>query len=250
MSRFQGKDGMWNAKAGRNDQNVFAYGAMAKILGLDVSQYTDFYFKCVERITNDEIIINRRPGLKRPPLSHDEAMGIMSMKLDKMLYDRLKSNHWVYWGKGSSLGKNFFEKLLGALIEAMAPKIIVRGFSVTVKKPGLSDRNKWWKGKVDKNTAHFAVRLNPAQTYAIKKHYGKKYHKEEIKFYAFYKDLVLKKNPRNNQDHSTRNQMWVMAIMAKDFRYAKKLKPWISFEAYFGAEHDFTIAIKKKYGVK
>ena len=92
--------------------------------------------------------------------------------------------------------------------------------------------------------------MTPAHTYVVKKFNKKKPHKEEEKLWAFYRDNVTKTKANTHQKRSTRNLLWLLLIMNGDHGRAKKLKPWQSFEGYFGRDHDFTIAIKKKYGVK
>lgn len=250
MSKFQDKFNLWHDRECRNGEprsnNWMIYTAYAKALGLHYGDTQGYFKKCTVKLTRDNITINRHPNKKHPPLSFDECLG--AIYLDLMPYGELKANHFVYFGHGKPLGKHFFERLVLAMIEAMAPKIIVRGFSVTVKKAGIDDRNAWWKHNLQ-HVKHFAARLNPAQTYIVKKFFGKKYHNEEEKLWAFFRDSVEKKRAKSHQEHSTRNLLWLMHLMNGSEHRARKIKPWVSFEAYFGKLHPFTIAIKKKYNV-
>jgi len=41
--------------------------------------------------------------------------------------------------------------------------------------------------------------------------------------------------------------MWALLVLNGDERKAAKLKPWESFERYFGNAHPFSAAMKKRY---
>ena len=246
-SKYQDKFGLWHDKANRRSNNWMIYTAYAKALGLEYGDIQGYFDQCVVKMNRDNITINRHPNKKTPPLSFDEALGASYLGL--LSYDILKANHFVYYGHGERLDSSIFARLVLALAEAMAPRIIMRGLSITVKKPNLNDRNNWWKRKLE-NVRYFAARMTPAHTYVVKKFNKKKPHKEEEKLWAFYRDNVTKTKANTHQKRSTRNLLWLLLIMNGDHGRAKKLKPWQSFEGYFGRDHDFTIAIKKKYGVK
>ena len=240
---YQSSDGTWNDKANRECQNKFIYGAFAKALGLDVSGYRDYYMKCAVRVDRDMISINRIPNKPEPPISFEEAMGMVY--LDLLPYDALKGNHFVFIGHGQRLDSRVFEKLAKAMVEMTLAMNINLFMS---KKKKIKQRNIWWERNLQ-NVKYFAARLNPAQTYVIKKYCGRKYHTEEEKLWAFFRDAVASKRPRSHQEHSTRNLLWLMMVMNGDHARAAKLRPWESFQAYFGPEHPFTKAIKAKYGI-
>lgn len=247
----QDKFGMWHARDisdGSKDNNVFIYGLYAKFLGLDVSKYPEYYKRCAVRVSRDNIIIYRHPRQKEPVLSFDEVIGIVGLQVDPTFYDKLKGNHFVYVGHGERIDSRFFKKLVKALAEYLMPKVIVKGWTVKIKKPNLSDRNRWWRDKLE-NVAYFAARLTPAHTYIIKKFNNRNYHIEEEKLWSFYRDCIAGKKGDDKQTLSSRNLLWALHLMNGDEKRARDLKPWISFEKYFGASHDFTIAIKKKYGI-
>lgn len=247
MQGYQDSQGMWHDTNKKRSNNVFIYGLYAKLLGLDVLKYPEYYRRCKVKVSRSEITIYRHPNLKTPPLSFDECIGLIG--LDLLDYNSLKGNHFVYYGKGERLEKRFFERLVGALAEAMLPRITVKGWRVTVKKPNWKDRNSWWEKNL-KNVKHFAVRLTPAHSYIVKKYCGRSYHREEEKLWAFYRDCITKMKPKGTGDYSQKNLLWALHLMNGDAKRAKKLKPWRNFEKYFTASHPFTIAIKKKYGIK
>jgi hypothetical protein len=225
------------------------YTAYAKALGLpfDANKMEIYFNSCVEKIGRDYILINRHPKQEAPPLSFDECMGASYLGL--LPYDALKGNHFVYYGHGQRLGSDFFARLLLAFNQAIMPKVIVKGWTVKVKKPNWRDRNAWW----EKNMVHvkyFAARLTPDKTYVLKKFNDRSFHIEEEKFYAIARDCMWKSGRSSKQDNSTRNLWWLMFIMNKDYNRARSMKPWINFESYFGSDHDFTKAIKKMYGIK
>ena len=250
-SKYQDRHGLWHDRECINGEprsnNWMIYTAYAKALGLEIGDKYGYFAKCINTLTRDNITVYRHPGKKTPPLSFDECMG--AVYLDLMPYDILKGNHFVYIGHGQRLDGRLFEKLIKALAEFLLPKVIVKGWSVTVKKPDINDRNRWWRDKLE-NVRYFAARLTPAHTYIVKRYHHKKHHVEEDKLWAFYRDAITKKRAKSHQDHSTRNLLWLCHIMNNDHKRAKNLKPWVSFEAYFGNKHDFTVAIKRMYGVK
>jgi hypothetical protein len=245
----QDNRGMWHKKDIRKgrDNNVFIYGAYAKALGLDVSKYPEYFKRCVKSLDKNNIKIFRHPGLPSPPFSFDECLGAIYLGL--IPYDILKGNEWVYIGEGEKFDERAIFKLAKALAEFLLPEIVVKGWSIKVRKKDLGDRNRWWRENLE-NVAYFATRLTPDKIYIIKRFFKKKFHKEEEKLFVFHRDCILKTKPKTNQDFSTRNILWLMLIMNNDHKRAKKMKPWKSFESYFGKDHDFTKAIKKKYGVK
>lgn len=246
MSKYQDENGMWHDRHDRKSNNVFIYGAYAKALGLDVSRYPDYYSRCKINADRNNILINRHPGQNEPPLSHDEALGLIYLRL--LDYDAIKGNHFVYHGRGERLSSKIFEKLVAAMVELTLPRVVVRGFSVTIKRAKLHDRNRWWEDNL-KNVAYFATRFNPAYTYVIKKFHNRSYHVEEEKLWAFFRDCETKNKANSHGEYSRKNILWLLHIMNGDEKRAKSLKPWVNFERYFGVDHDFTKAIKRKYGV-
>lgn len=242
MSQYQ-SNGLWNDKPNRKSNNHFIYGAYAAALQLDTSRYREYFMQCVVRLDRDNITITRHPGQPEPPISHDEVMGMCYLGL--IPYDALKGNHFVYNGHGQRLDSRVFERLAKSMLE-MAMAMNINLFMSKSKK--VKQRNLWWRRNLV-NVKYFATRLNPAQTYAVKKYAGRKYHTEEEKLYAFYRDCIIKRRDRDHSDLSERNLLWLTMIMAGDEAKAAKLRPWISFERYFGPLHPFTIAIRKKYGI-
>lgn len=256
-SKYQDKFNLWHDKpvdknGNPRSNNPMIYSAYAKALGLEYGDAQGYFEKCTVSLERNNILINRHPGKKTPVYSFDELIGAIYLggtndQFD--IYNNLKANHFVYVGKGKPLHSRFFERLVAAMIEALAPKIIIKGFSIKVKKPGVQDRNDWWKYNLE-NVAHFAARLTPAHSYIVKKFFRKNYHIEEEKLWAFYRDCIEKDNHNSHQKNSSKNLLWLLHIMNGDEKRARKMKPWISFEKYFSANHPFTIAIKEKYGVK
>jgi hypothetical protein len=244
---YQDKNGLWHDKPNRISNNVYIYGLYAKLLGFDVSKYPEYFQRCVVKLDRNNITINRHAGKPRPPLSFDELIGMVGLGL--MPYDALKGNHFVYFGHGEPLHKRFFEKLVKAMLEYVKPRLVVKGFSITIKTANLNDRNRWWRENLE-NVKHFAVRLTPAMTYVVKRFYGHKPHEEERLLWNFYRDCTTKKKAKSHGDYSQKNLLWALHLMNGDEKRAKELKPWVNFEKYFGASHPFTGAIKKKYGVK
>lgn len=246
MNDYQDTDGLWHDRKSKNSQNVFIYGAYAKALGLDTSRYPEYFKRCVVSLTDSNITIKRRHDRSTPPFSYDEFLGALYLNL--IPYDIAKGNHFVYFGRGIRLEHRLFERLAKALIEYLIPKVTVRGWRVTVKKPDLDDRNRWWEKNLT-NVKHFAVRLTPDKIYAVKKYFRRDTHFEEKKLFEFFRDCTSKTRANSTGEYSTRNLLWLMLIMVGDNKRARKLKPWVSFEKYFGAGHPFTIAIKQKYNI-
>jgi len=164
---------------------VYIYGAFAKALGLDVSRYPEYFKKCTQELSENNISILRHPNKPTPVFSFDEMMGAIYLGL--VPYDIIKGNEWVYVGHGEKFDERAIFKLMKALIEYLAPEIVVKGWSVKVRKKDLSDRNRWWKKNLE-NVAYFAARLTPDKIYAVKRFFGKKTHKEEKYFYEFHRD--------------------------------------------------------------
>lgn len=246
MSEYQDKNKLWHDDKGLDCQNVFIYGAYAKALGLDVSGYPEYFKKCVQNLDRNNIVINRRHKRPTPPFSFDEAMGASYLGL--LDYDILKGNHFVYHGHGERLGSDFFVRLLLAFNQAMMPEIKIKGWTVKVIRKDWRDRNRWWEKNLE-HVAYFATRLTPDKTYILKKFNNRSFHVEEEKFYAIARDCMLKSGYSSKQENSTRNLWWLMFIMNGDHKRARDMKPWISFENYFGVDHDFAKAIRLKYGV-
>lgn len=241
MSKFQDKNGLWHDTDKVKSQNVFIYGAYAKALGLDVSKYPEYFDKCVISLDRDNITINRHPRLAEPPFSFDEAMGALYLGL--IPYDIIKGNHFVYNGHGKRLDSRVFEKFLKAMLEM----VVAHNINIFMSnKAKVNQRDLWWKRNLE-NVKYFATRLNPAQTYVVKKYNNRKYHLEEEKLWAFFRDFELKNKANSHGEYSRKNLLWLMLIMNGDFKRAKKMKPWLYFEKYFGKNHDFTKAIKRKY---
>jgi tetratricopeptide (TPR) repeat protein len=225
---------------------VSALADYNRALALNPRLVEAYFNRCVVKLGRDDITINRHPNQKTPPLSHDECLGAVYLGL--LPYDAIKGNHFVYYGRGQRLGSDFFARLVAALAQAMLPKIKVKGWRITVKKPNWSDRNDWWERNLTA-VKYFAVRLTPDKTYVIKRFNNRSFHTEEEKLYAFARDCIMKSKKNDKQTWSTKNLWWLMLIMNGDHRRARKLRPWVYFERYFGADHDFTIAIKRKYDV-
>lgn len=243
MSKYQDENGLWHDDAKCDSQNVYIYGAYAKALGLDVSKYPEYFKKCKKKVSRDEILIYRKENLPKPPLSFDECIGLIY--LDLLNYDSLKGNHFVYYGHGERLDSRIFEKLAKAMLEM----IIAQNLNIFMsKKKKAKQRNIWWERNLE-NVKYFAARLTPAHTYIVKKFFGKKYHKEEEKLWAFFRDCETKNKANSHGEYSRKNLLWLLHIMNGDEKRAKKLKPWLYFEKYFGSHHDFTKAIKKKYKI-
>lgn len=241
---YQDKNGLWHDKPNRISNNVYIYGLYAKLLGLDVSRYPEYFKKCVVKLSRDSIIINRHPGKPRPPLSFDEVIGMVGLGL--LDYDPLKGNHFVYYGRGERLDSRVFEKLVKALTEMVVAMNINIFMS---KKKKVKQRNLWWEKNLE-NVAYFATRLTPAYTYIVKRFFGIKPHEEERVLWNFYRDCTTANKPSSHGDYSQKNLLWALHLMNGDEIRARSIRPWVNFEKYFGSEHPFTHAIKKKYGIK
>lgn len=240
---YQDSNGLWHDKPSRKSNNVFIYGAYAKALGLDVSKYPDYFDECVISLTRDNITINRHPRQVEPPFSFDEALGAVYLGL--IPYDALKGNHFVFHGHGKRLDERVFQKLVSGILKM----VVAHNVNIFMpKSKKVKERNLFWKYNIDE-IAYFAYRFNPAQTYIIKKFCKRKYHTQEEKLWAFFRDNLENTKPKSHSDYSQRNLLWLMHIMNNDHKRAKKLKPWINFEKYFGKNHTFTKAIRRKYGL-
>lgn len=241
---FQDNNGCWHENPRKNSNNVYIYGAYARALNLDVSKYPDYFKKCVVKMDRNEITINRHPNQTEPPFSHDEAMGAFYLGL--IPYDALKGNHFVYHGKGKPFNMKTLQDLFGGMLELIV-QLNLNLFMPKSKK--VKQRNLFWERKITKLYG-VAFRHNPAQIFAIKKSAGKKYHREEKELFNFYRDCMMKNKDNSRGKLSEKNMLWLMLVMVGDEGRARKLKPWINFERYFGAEHPFTWAIKLKYGIQ
>lgn len=242
MSKYQDKLGGWNARA-KEDQNLFTYGMYADLLGLDTSKYQDIFNACKVRVDRDWIEVNRRPNLEKPPISTEEFIGILYFKF--ISYDIAKKNEFTFWKHGEPLDERVFEKIFKAILEL----VFAHNINIFMSgKAKVKQRNLIWERNLT-NANYFAFRLTPAHTYVVKKYFGKKFHDYEEKMFVFYRDNVLKDKSNLTGSLSQKNLMWAMLNMIGDFKRAKKMKPWIYFSKYFGKDHPFTKAIRKKYGV-
>lgn len=244
MIGFRKSDGTYHDDVGLNSQNIFIYGCFAKLLGLDVSGYPVIWPECVHKINSNEISFTRLPGLRRPPVSPEEALGAHVLGL--LPYDILKSNHFVFLGKGSRVNEQkIIENLVLSMVEFMVPRITIKGFSVKVHRPNWKDRNAWWKNNMV-GVKFFAARLHPGYTYVLKKMNKKKFHNEEEKLFVFWRDCTMKSG-NSTSELSQKNIMWACLTLIGDHRRAKKLNPIQNFERYFGEDHVLTHGMKLYY---
>lgn len=250
MSKYQDSIGGWNAKPVREglDKNLFTYGMYADILGLDTSNYKKIFEGCKIRVDEDFIEVHRRPGQPRPPISPEEFIGMLyfSGKYGGFVdYDSAKGNHFFFLGHGKPLRISDIEKLVKAIMKL----VVAQNINIFMSgKKKIKQRNLWWRHNIEE-AKHFAGRLSPAYVYIIKKYFRRDYHIEEEKLWAFYRDCTTKNKSNSRGVISQKNLLWALHIMNGDENRARKLKPWVNFEKYFGKHHDFTIAIKRKYGV-
>lgn len=248
LSIYQDRYGLWHDKPTENgnprSNNWMIYTAYAKALGLPVGDYKSYFKKCAVEISSNKILVYRHPNKPTPPLSFDEFFGITYLDKNLIPYSAIKGNHLVYVGKGKRVHEDVIFKMMKAIAE----------YSVAVKINRLTgkkkpDRNLWWERKLN-NVRYFAARLTPAHAYILKKWNGKKPHREEEKIWTFYRDAISKSKKKGRGDISQKNFLWLLHLMNGDERRAAGLKPWVNFERYFGANHDFTKAVKRRYNIK
>ena len=80
-----------------SSNNGWVYSAMAKHLNLPINHglQTETYLKC-RNCAQDFMRIDRLPGKRTPPLSHDELIGLKS--LNKINADMMKVYDWYMYG--------------------------------------------------------------------------------------------------------------------------------------------------------
>lgn len=241
MNKYQDDKGLWHDDLELDSNNVFIYGAYGHLLNLDTSSYCEYFEKCKISVSRNNIIIHRHPNKPEPPLSHDEILGMYMLGL--VSYDVLKGNHFVFYGHGKRLDSKMFERLAKGLMElVMAHNINI--FMPKSKK--VKQRNLWWEKNLQ-NVKYFASRLTPAYTYMVKRIAGRKPHEEERVLWKFYYENLLKNKKTDTSTLSQKNLMWALLVADGDESRARKLNPVRNFELYFGSEHPFTIAMKKRY---
>lgn len=236
MNNYQDKNGMWHEHANRIDNNVYKYGAIAKILGLDVSRYPAYFNRCKQSLTGDNITILRHPPEIKtdlPPTSAEEAIGMMYLKL--LPYGPVKQNHFVFHGHGEKLD----ERALKKMVEGLLKLVMAHNVNIFMsKKRKVKQRNLFWRYNIDE-VGYFAFRFNPGQIYYIKRASGVKPHEEERLLKDIYVDSVL-----STKNASHINTLFILAMYANDHKLARKCNPWKYIPKEFPADHPFTAAVK------
>lgn len=257
MLIYQDKNGMWNDKpvnANKDPscQNNFIYTLYAEILNLSVKsvEVTDFYNHCAKFVAPGEIVIQRRPDVVNPPFSADEAIGayglwrLGTIRSKKALsYDMLKANHFVFHGKGKPLKLGMLQSIMQGIAKLLL-SIKVNPFLSKSRQAKM--RNLFWRREIEE-LYQIAFRLHPAFITMIQRIENKPRHKENEIVFDFHFDNLIKSKDRSHGFYSQKNIMWALLVLNGDESKARKLKPWESFERYFGSEHPFTIAMRKRY---
>lgn len=208
--------------------NGWIYTAIREALGMtfDVHKVFDTFKKCVVKIEPGFIFINRLPGKETPPLSHDEIIGMYLLGL--VNYSTLKSNHFVFHGKGEEFTKDtFFKTLKGLLKLAMLAYI-----------KGESHRNDFWQHNITEMN-QVAFRLNPAYVYFLKMDNGIKPHLEEKLFWKLYVKNTLK-----NGSPGEINILYAIAKKLDDKNLIYETNPKRNITLYFGDKHAFVEHIR------
>ena len=249
MSIYQDSNSLWHDKPCKNglpsSNNWMIYTFYAHLLGLpiDSGKMRSYFKQCVVKLDRNNILINRHPGKIEPPLSHDEALGAYGLGL--IPYTTLKGNHFMYRGKGSPLRVSDLEKILRGITKLILHHNINLCMS---KKKKIKQRNLFWKRNIEELYG-VAFRLNPALIYVIKRASGQKWHVEEEKLYAFWRDCLKKNKSNATGVLSQKNMLWACMILLGDHGQARSLKPWENFDRYFGIEHDLSKSMKLYYGI-
>ena len=154
LSKYQDQYSLWHDEADKTSNNWQNYTAMAQFLGLpfDKSKMAAYFERCK---TLNKYIINRHPDKETPPISRDCIIGLFCLRL--ISYNFLKSNHFVYYGKGQPMNQSTFKKIMEGVLELFVYKFMFRKY----------DRNTFWKRKV-KNLYQAAFRLPPSDNYWLK----------------------------------------------------------------------------------
>ena len=231
MSIYQDENGLWHNKPCSNGKpssnNWMIYTAYAKLLKLpvDMQKVKEYFEKCKVTIAPGEILVQRHPGQKTPPLSADEAIGALILGL--IDYDTLKDNHFVFNGKGKPVTPKLIENIMQGLVQ----------LAIITAIKGKSSRNDFWKNKVVK-LYQAAFRFHPGHVYFIKKWAKKDTHKEEDNLARLYIEVTLKKN-----DPSEVNLLWALAKFSRQNKIADRCNPKRNIVRYFGNAHDFSKAV-------
>lgn len=211
-----------------SSNNGWVYTAYAKELGLlkkeNEFSTIKYYFKSCKR-NNYPLKIDRIFGIKTPPISKDEIIGLVYMGY--LAYEELKNSDWNFCNLDEydqTKTKLTFKTGLKAL------------FALYKLRNG--HRNDVWKLKVVE-AYPLAFRLMPWDKYYVKKVYGKEVSIYEIIMFALNFWFVL-----FSDNFSTRNLLWLQLRDMKYFKMAKMLNPKANFYNYFKDDHPFREALK------
>lgn len=207
--------------------NGFIYSAIAQIFGvlLDIEKIKVTFYECAESLFEGKILINRLPGKKEPPLSHDEILGMYLLGL--INYNTLKANHFVFHGEGKPFtGMTFLRGLRGVL------KLWALSWVL-----GESHRNHFWQFNV-KEMNQIAFRLMPNFIYFLKVDNGIKPHREEKIAWKLYVKTTLESG-----SNGEKNILFALAFRIKDEKVLNKLDPKQHVVDYFGPGHIISEAV-------
>lgn len=226
LSKYQDKWTRWHDRKLRLDgepssNNGWIYTAYASYLvprSVNPELLEICYKKCVRDLA--PIKVDRSPYKSQPPLSKDEVIGLVHLKLLKP--ESLKASHWNF----CSLPEYDQSKYL------LTIKTLLKAVKA-LWKIRKEHRNYVWQNQV---TAAYplAFRLMPWDTYYVNKYFNRKVKWYETLAFGINYLFVLLGN-----DDSIRNLTWLQLRDLGHNFLARLLKPKKSFRKYFGIGHPF-----------
>lgn len=205
-----------------SSNNGWIYTAYALALGIDIkASIIDCYGQC--KVSEHPLIMNRTPNDPEPPMSRDEIIGLVSLRL--LPGERLEKNHWQYYSEPNVKPRKKLNwwKIAKALWK-------LKG----------KHRNYVWEEKiVDAYPAVF--RLPPPDAYYVRKKWKMKTTRTQAIIFRASALQTLLKRSNSTGNISAKNIIWLQLKdmgMEKSFLY-RLTKQKSDFKKYFKPEHIF-----------
>ena len=210
-----------------SSNNGFIYSAIGTIVGLVLNRgkIENTFTACAEIVDYGNILINRLPGKKEPPLSHDEALGLYL--LDLVDYETFKDNHFVFRGQGKPLNTMVILTALKGVL-----KLILIGWIL-----GKRHRNHFWQFQITEMD-QVAYRFGPALIAFLKMDNGIKTHLEEKLAWKLYVKTTLESGTDGEK-----NILFALASSLYDEELIDKINPVKTLSGYFGENHPISKAV-------
>lgn len=222
MSKYQDRYSMWHDRECINGEpssnNSYIYSAYSKYLApksIINSLVKERFNKCVRSYS--PLLVDRKPGIKYPPQSKDEIIGMVS--LGYLNNRELENNHYNF----CNISRDFDRKLtLKSFIKAAR----------SLWKISKEHRNYFWQNEMTE-VYPLAFKLMPWDVYYVRKMAGKKAGIfNTIMFYLNFLAVML------GDDKSTKMMLWLQCEDLGKKLLLKFINKKDIVKEYFGEEHD------------